>query len=42
MPETNENFQPDEPQVPQLELAFEYLVAKDSLQWVTIYSDEVS
>ncbi|KAK2167118.1 hypothetical protein LSH36_32g21001 [Paralvinella palmiformis] len=26
---------------PQLELAFEYLIARDTMQWITIYSDQV-
>ena len=36
--ELNENGKKEE----HLELAFEYLLRKDQMQWITIYSDDVS
>ena len=36
------NGESNDSQDTHLELAFEYLIAKDTLKWITIYSDQVN
>ena len=41
MPDMNGDASPGDESQAKLELAFEYLVAKDALKWITVTSDQV-